>query len=360
MNHALKHHLQTHPALLPRDAVKFCYQAAFGGGHLITDPERAARYLQTERNALSPDCAVPLTEPLGEGLVRLNLASPQANSISDGAILRVFVHSAKTTLAREDNGARFDALLDELTVMAQQNETPFSAEALSVYLNDYRAAGCPVVSHTEDYRAAYQPAYRVIEEQYVPLLPLITAIDALITAHPDRCVTAAIDGHAASGKTTLAAQLAALYDCNVFHMDDYFLPFDRRTPKRLAEPGGNVDYERFRAEILDRILSGNAVTHAAFDCQSGTFLAPTTDEPKPLAIIEGSYAHHPYFGNAYDLKIALDITEEEQHRRILMRNGERMLAMFIDRWIPMEHRYFDAFRIFENADIIYTTNNRKD
>ena len=360
MNHALKHHLQTHPALLPRDAVKFCYQAAFGGGHLITDHDRAAQYLCTERAALTPDPALPLTEPLGGGLVRLNLASPKASSFSDSAILRVFAHSAKVTLAREDNRTRFDALLDELTALACANETPFSAEALSDYLNDYRAAGCPVVSHTEDYRTAYRPAYRVIEEQYVPLLPLITAIDALIDANPDRCVTVAVDGHAASGKSTLAVQLSGLYDCNVFHMDDYFLPYDRRTSDRLAEPGGNVDYERFRAEILDSILAGEPVTHAAFDCQSGTFFAPVTEEKKTLAIIEGSYAHHPYFGDAYDLRIALDITEEEQQRRILSRNGERMLAMFVDRWIPMEHRYFDAFRIFENADIIYTTNNRKD
>ena len=53
-----------------------------------------------------------------------------------------------------------------------------------------------------------------------------------------------------------------------------------------------------------------------------------------------------------DLRIALDISEDVQHRRILARNGERMLAMFVERWIPMEHRYFEAFSIFENADMI--------
>jgi uridine kinase len=36
-------------------------------------------------------------------------------------------------------------------------------------------------------------------------------------------VIVAIDGKCTSGKTTLAAKLAEIYDCNVFHMDDFFL-----------------------------------------------------------------------------------------------------------------------------------------
>lgn len=350
----LKQHLNTHSALLPQDAVKFCYQSAYGGGHLITDPCRAAQYLRTERTALTPDVSVPLTEPLGHGLVRLNLASADADPLSDAAILRIFAGSAAHVLAREDHAAQFDRMLAALQTLTAQGEAPFTADALSDYLEAYRAAGCPVVSHTDPYRAAYAPAYRVIEERYVPLLPVIDRMEELLAAHPDRTVTVAIDGHAASGKTTCAAALSALYDCNVFHMDDYFLPFDRRTAERLAEPGGNVDYERFRTEVLDAILAGKPVTYSAFDCGSGTFLPPVTVPQKPLVIVEGSYAHHPYFGDAYDLRVALDVSPDEQRARILARNGARMLSMFTSRWIPMEHRYFDAFRIFENADLILT------
>ena len=50
--------------------------------------------------------------------------------------------------------------------------------------------------------------------------------------------------------------------------------------------------------------------------------------------------------------ISIDITEDEQRARILKRNGERMLAMFVSRWIPMEHRYFEAYSIFEHADLV--------
>ena len=42
-----------------------------------------------------------------------------------------------------------------------------------------------------------------------------------------------IDGKCTSGKTTLASKLAEIYDCNVFHMDDFFLRPEQRTPERL-------------------------------------------------------------------------------------------------------------------------------
>ena len=36
-------------------------------------------------------------------------------------------------------------------------------------------------------------------------------------------VIVGIDGCCASGKTTLADKLSRSFDCNVFHMDDFFL-----------------------------------------------------------------------------------------------------------------------------------------
>ena len=53
-------------------------------------------------------------------------------------------------------------------------------------------------------------------------------------------VIIAIDGKCTSGKTTLARQLAESYDCNVFHMDEFFLRPEQRVPERFAEVGGNV------------------------------------------------------------------------------------------------------------------------
>ena len=55
-------------------------------------------------------------------------------------------------------------------------------------------------------------------------------IDELLAANDT--VIVAIDGKCTSGKTTLASKLAEIYDCNVFHMDDFFLRPEQRTPER--------------------------------------------------------------------------------------------------------------------------------
>ena len=93
-------------------------------------------------------------------------------------------------------------------------------------------------------------------------------------------VIVAIDGKCTSGKTTLASKLAELYDCNVFHMDDFFLRPEQRTPERFAEVGGNVDYERFWEEVLLPLKTGKAFSYRPFDCSTFTLAAPVTVTPK--------------------------------------------------------------------------------
>ena len=168
---------------------------------------------------------------------------------------------------------------------------------------------------------------------------VIKQIDDLLTQKDT--VIVAIDGKCTSGKTTLASKLAELYDCNVFHMDDFFLRPEQRTPERFAEVGGNVDYERFQEEVLLPLKSSKTFSYRPFDCSTFTLSDPVIVTPKRLNIIEGTYSHHPYFGNPYDLKILLTIDEEAQRRRILDR-PEFLHKRFFQEWIPMENRYFDA------------------
>ena len=164
-------------------------------------------------------------------------------------------------------------------------------------------------------------------------------------------VIVAIDGKCTSGKTTLASKLAQIYDCNVFHMDDFFLRRSQRTPERYAEVGGNVDYERFRKEVLLPLKSGKAFFYRPFDCSTFTLTAPVAVTPKKLNIIEGTYSHHPYFGNPYDLRVLMTVDEETQRQRILERPAF-LHKRFFEEWIPMENRYFREFDIPDRCDIL--------
>lgn len=162
-------------------------------------------------------------------------------------------------------------------------------------------------------------------------------------------VLVAIDGKCTSGKTTLARQLAESYDCNVFHMDEFFLRPEQRVPERFAEVGGNVDYERFLEEVLLPLKTGKPFSYRPFQCATFTMAAPVAVTPKKLNIVEGTYSLHPHFANPYDLTVLLTVEPETQHQRILQR-PQRVHKPFFELWIPMENAYLEALAV--HADII--------
>ena len=116
-------------------------------------------------------------------------------------------------------------------------------------------------------------------------LPLFAKIDEMLDKGSVRL---AIEGGSASGKTTLGAILKERYDCNLFHMDDFFLRLEQRTPERYAEVGGNVDRERFLEEVLLPLSNNQEISYRRFDCSVMELLQPVTFNPKRLNVIEGA------------------------------------------------------------------------
>ena len=155
----LMQHATRYPAMQPTDAVKLLYQSEFGGGHLISDPARTLAYLAKELQATPPDATAPLTEPIGNGLVRLSLAAARAKGLSAEQINQAFVLSAAAVTGSLPHFIEKLQLLQELT---QKGVFSFSPRELADYLEAYAAQGYPMVSHSEVYRAHYAPAYRVL------------------------------------------------------------------------------------------------------------------------------------------------------------------------------------------------------
>ena len=169
--------------------------------------------------------------------------------------------------------------------------------------------------------------------------------EALTTTAMTKQVNIAIDGVCGGGKSTLGQALAKKYKCNLFHMDDFFLRTEQRTPERYAQAGGNVDYERFQAEVLAHLADRDGLTYRPFDCSRMELGLPRTVSYSRLNIIEGSYSCHPYFGDIYQVQFFVDLPEEVQKARILARNGEEKYRRFVNEWIPMENRYFETYGI---------------
>lgn len=165
----------------------------------------------------------------------------------------------------------------------------------------------------------------------------------------------AIDGRCASGKTTLAANLQKIFDCNVIHMDEFFLRPEQRTLERLEMAGENVDHERFLEEVLLPLKAGKAFFYRPFNCKTWQLENPINIVPKKINIIEGTYSCHNNLYKNYDLKIFLTVDSEEQMRRIILRDGKEKAEIFKTKWIPMEEKYFSMFEIEKRCDYNFLT-----
>lgn len=174
---------------------------------------------------------------------------------------------------------------------------------------------------------------------------MICRIEKSHRDHPPLLV--AIDGRCAAGKTTLASILADHFSCDAVHMDDFFLQPNQRTLERLAEPGGNVDYERVEAEVLQPVKLGQGIVYRRFDCSRMALGEEIAVRPGKLLIVEGAYSCHPRLRDYFDLRIFVSIDAKTQMERIISRNGIERAQIFRDRWIPMEENYIRACRVSE-------------
>ncbi|MBQ7875192.1 MAG: hypothetical protein IJ306_08575 [Oscillospiraceae bacterium] len=153
----LKYHFEKYPLMTAQDAVKLIHQNAKGCGHMVKNAEHALSMLENEMESIEPDADAQLLEPIGGGYVRLNLHAAKAKGILPKAICGIFVESA-------DSGEKTELLpkLELLGRLAKCGKTPFSEEELSAFLAEYDGG---IVRHSERYREAYKPAYRVVLEK---------------------------------------------------------------------------------------------------------------------------------------------------------------------------------------------------
>ena len=344
-------HARVYPDLRIEDIFKFLFQSALGCEHLVASEARAVAYIRQELTAQSDapsaaQSAAPRTEGLDGDYCRVHFSWLQ-EGLRPETLGRLFCRSAKT----EPAGRK--ALIQKLAVaqeMLREGLLPFTSEAFDCELALWREQDYPAIHHSEAFRNAYRPAYRVVAREYAELLPLLIRIDRKVTE--GKPFVLAIEGGSAAGKTTLAALLSELYDCNIFHADDFFLRPEQRTPARLAEIGGNLDRERLLEEVLTPTRRGETVCYRPFDCSTQSLGEAVTVPPKTMTVVEGAYSMHPLLEPCYDLSVLLDIDPAYQRERILHRNSPAFAKRFFEEWIPMEERYKAHTRVRERCDVV--------
>ena len=336
-----------YPGIEVQDLLLILRQSEWGEAEDMADTAIFETKLMVELATLGLFTAKPpAPEALGGGYCRIHLSALQCGP------------SAKVMTKLCAQAAKEPGKLDGLTLkakvlqnMLENGMLPYPASAADE-VKEWVQAGYPRLTHSGRFRALYDPHYRVMDMASALYLPVYRAIDMALNQRAH--VLVGIDGMCASGKSRLASQISQVYRCGVVLADDFFLQPSQRTPERLAEPGGNIDYERF-APVAVKAADDRAFQYQAFDCSVMQLGAMRQVPAGALTILEGAYCLHPKVAAPCDVRVFLSVDATVQLARIQKRNGEEMAARFEKEWIPMEHRYFAAFGVRESCDVIVDT-----
>ena len=152
-------HAARYTLMRPTDAVKLIYQGEFGSGHMIKNEAAALDRLRAEYAQIIHDETMPLYEYIGCGIARVNLAALDTNVLPLERLNAAFAAAANGV---HGSTAGFKAKLDTLKAVCTEGRFGFGTAELDEYLCEYEKAGFPPVSHSEAYRQAYKPSYRIM------------------------------------------------------------------------------------------------------------------------------------------------------------------------------------------------------
>lgn len=343
----LGEHTNRYPLMEPQDYGKLIFQSEFGPEHMIADEESVRAFLLKEWEEIPQDSSPKSVEDIGGALCRFPLSACDSKEAAE-LLVRLFLLTAQDA----GNPCRLPHTLEEKIETSIQ----FGIHGMEAWAETWMEQGCPAVHHSDVYRDAYHPHYRLLKKEYAGYFPALLEVLRIAEKESagERPVIIAIDGRCGSGKTSFAELVGRLFSCNVFHMDDYYLPFASRLGNWRSIPAGNMDLERFRQDVLLPAKAGEQVIYCPYDCQMGQRKEKQLFQPSRLTVVEGSYSQHPLLAEYYDLKIFLTCSGKEQESRLRAREGSNFTA-FKEQWIPMEENYFEHFAVEAGSDIVVDT-----
>lgn len=155
-------HCARYPALRPADLLKALHQSTFGCGHLVKDPSAAAEFIREEAKGCEKGVA-PAVEALDGGFVRVHLWALEEYGVTAEELAGAFAASAALICgSKEEIEGRLAVLLE----LAKLGELPVSYEETALAVERWREKGYPACHHSEEFRGAYAPAYRVLWSEY--------------------------------------------------------------------------------------------------------------------------------------------------------------------------------------------------
>ncbi|CAL9387776.1 hypothetical protein SUDANB108_01196 [Streptomyces sp. enrichment culture] len=150
-----------------------------------------------------------------------------------------------------------------------------------------------------------------------------------------------VDGHAGSGKTTFARELAAaLDDAPVLRLDD------------IASHDALFDWTgRLLEQVIEPLSRGRTARYLPYDWRARRFGPARALPPAPVVLLEGVGAGRRALRPHLALLLWMDLPREEAWARGRSRDGEEQRE-FWDGWVPAERRHLAADPSRPFADLL--------
>lgn len=152
-----------------------------------------------------------------------------------------------------------------------------------------------------------------------------------------------VDGKGATGKTSLAARIAAALPGSVIvHIDDFARP-DLRGWERA----------RFVRQVLEPLLAGRPAHYQRWDFDRNAGAGWHTVPTGLPVVVEGVSSTDMRVGVPWDFTIWIDVPYEIRLARALERDGPEMMERWLTDWMPSEDAYEQEQRPQDRVDLVY-------
>jgi uridine kinase len=150
----------------------------------------------------------------------------------------------------------------------------------------------------------------------------------------------AVDGHGASGKTTIACGVAAAYEAALVHTDDFFR--DQRLSASAAQLplADYYDWGALRSLALAPLRLGRPAEFPRRHWEEPEAAGRrVVVEPRPIVVLEGVTAAGPALVDLVDRRVLVATPEPERLRRLHSRISDEE---WDGDWLVAEQAYFDS------------------
>jgi len=157
----LKEHVQRRPLMVATDVYKLLYQGIFGVGHILGEGAWARLFDEAETISLGDHLDEPLIETISPdgSMVRVNLRPYLRRGLSLKELYEAMLETAEI----EGDPAKFLEAWNVFKELVKDEGIPINWSEVEALNSEIADEGVRPHHHSEAYREAYYPAYRVVK-----------------------------------------------------------------------------------------------------------------------------------------------------------------------------------------------------